>query len=312
MEFDEQTRISTCSDSRVQHALMDLCASNGISDREKLFFQLARGWLTVEYFDERDLKDSVEELVKHDREPIERARTLLWCMHLAGGGENDYWRITGDLRNAAIYPVQRRIWQLVPVRVPFLSRPALPLWQDQLWTRELMRRAWRMYKNMESYQGPAITRLALANRLALAAADTDPRHYSIRFLLVLTALEAFFIAPDERQYLWDDQIRQRIRSMCGASLVLDDPFFQAMRRYRNDMSHRAGQANPENDRMRCICLPVLAEQVLLMALEWGINDSEKLFTAFQNLVWPDDIPPFRFQPIISSSGCSRCEFTLQA
>jgi len=211
--------------------------------------------------------------------------SLAWCIDLAGGGENDYWRSGDNMHCAGVYICSRDMALPYQFRRPYIYSTPRSEFMDAPWSEECLALANRLNVMLSGLRAKPIPRLALANDLRFAMSAWDVRRLHTRFALCCTALETLFIAPREHAYLRDLRIQQRVAQACPALAGFSPDFFDRYARRRNDSVHRAG-AEPSGSFPSSGLTEIQAEVLLREGLVWATLNHETVSLAFENDSWP--------------------------
>lgn len=274
----------------VMEALPHIRSRFDVSRSEAMCFDLAAGWLWV-------ASDEPSTGLEGDRSVIQVCASLrnvlsalVWCIDLAGCGENSYWRYAGLLNSTCVY--------LHSVEFPGLpglllrehhleSTPRSEL-RDVPWSKERLTLADELHNSFQRLVPRPVPRLLLANQLRWSMMRWDVRSMNLRFSQCGTALETFFVSPAERRYFWD--VPERVAQACPSLACFGTDFFDRYRVRRNDTVHRAGMSE-DGKPPATLRVDMQAEVLLREALVWGVLNHEPLADAFEGDSWPENVPP---------------------
>lgn len=235
---------------------------------ESMCFQLARGWLWTESHEAPDRLEDDRNIFAITQELANDLWQAVWCIDLAGCGENDYWRSPG-FDSCAVYR-----WSsdgsplLAPIRKPFLHCQARHELRDIRWSAERLSEADRLLS--KTYSGLPHKRLQQAQRLRLRACSIPPERNAERLALVISAIEVLFVEPDEHLYAWSEDVRRRIRNVCADAGNLSDRFFEQLRDRRCNAVHRGGLTQDGASLIPFSMIDVTAEDALRRGIVWTI------------------------------------------
>lgn len=253
-----------------------------MSEDEHRSMELALGWLSItKGFDYTAPRDAYEQMGGLCR----RLEYLQICISLAGGGENDYWRGAG-LHCCGAYLKTEPPMHAIPHRHSFIHPSAFDGKRLAGWTVDRLQVADELDDALATYPGARIPRLALSFQLRRTMTAWDARQWPARLQLATTALETFYIAPNEHRHLWDSNVKQRLRQVCSGSLELDDTYFEQVRQLRNDVVHRGAPGPEAFANSRGARIIAQTEDALRATLRWGVLNQALIAEAFDGDEWP--------------------------
>jgi hypothetical protein len=228
---------------------------------------------------------------RHAHLAAQKLDTLLWCIDLAGGGENDHWRSAG-LENCGVYVISNTTMPhtlLKPLRIPF--RYKTPTEEDRMaaWLLKRLEFANTLFQALDAYKGEPIPRLTLSNRLRQFLETYNGFAWNIRLQLAVTALETFYAAPNEpSSYVWSELVMERIAQVCNDRQIRQPTraFFNELKGLRNDVAHRAGQPKPNSSNRFEVRTLRDTEHLLTESICWGILNQQLIAEAFDKDEWP--------------------------
>ena len=261
-------------------AILESC--NELSRTQQSHLLLHRGYLRVEGRGKPGDRGGAEFYGGvHNAEHI--LRNVRFAIDLAGGGSAE--ELCGPYTHGRpIYSIPLRV--NAPVHVGFQPHWYGPTFcsHHQPWTSDVLARADRIATSLLS--GPLHPRLKVACQLRMTALEWTPRQWQARVALAVSALESFFIAPDERQYVWSRPIRDRVHAIVGGEIELGDDVFDRLKVLRDDVVHRGGYSrNAEFGKYPC-CVISTPDAMLYRAIRWAAEHTDEALRAFDKGEWP--------------------------
>lgn len=287
--FQSGAELSTKQPTAVANAIASLKLPDPlrwVADIELNSLGAARGWLWVQ----QDIEHAPGHEFRNQimTRLVTPLSTLLNCIHLTGAGENTHWA----------FGAFQHIWRMyvasgfTPADLPFRIR-RLHSAQTEMatvaWSPERMSTGDELRRDLRSYAGPLIPRLALAFHSFLTLAGLDPTKLverNLRLQIAISALETFYIAPTEKNYIWSAAIQPRLAEVCEESPATIAEFCESIRAARNDVVHRAGLQDTSivNPTLNDAC--AAADRILRSTLCWGVKNQTVIAEAFEADRWP--------------------------
>ena len=258
-----------------------------MSEFEGMALRTARGWLWA-----GSEEDSQPLPLPNSGYAIcHRLALQLWqlalCVDVAGGGENSYWRFGNLMHSAGVYSYSADYPGAPlpsPLRRPYIySFPTNEI-REAAWSTDRLALADRVFETLQSAQG-VTPRFGIAFNLRALMTSLDVWQLVPRFQLAVTALETFYIAPTERQYLWDPPIRERLLQVCKNIVAVHPDYFDALAQRRHDAVHRGGRPR-SGDHAKSAWVERDTELILRHTLCWASINLPSVTAAFNADAWP--------------------------
>jgi hypothetical protein len=284
-DFDDGAHIRVGRPPIIQDLIPRIALLKHVAPWEARHMQLAGGWMWLTSDEQPEEIEEPRNVFAICNELAWKLWSLAWCIDLAGGGENRYWRNGNNMHCAGVYVCSRDMAMFDQFRRPYLYSTPQSEYIDAPWSEQCLSLANRLNATLSSSSVKSIPRLALANDLRFAMATWDARRMRVRFALCCTALETLFISPSEHRFLPDPMIRARIAQACPTLSTFSLDFFERYKRRRNDSVHRAG-ADQSGAFPSSALTEVQAEVLLREGLVWATMNYETVSLAFENDSWP--------------------------
>jgi len=285
--FDDGPRIDVGLPAELTDPLNAVVRSEWVSPYESQHFQVARGWLWVQCH-EQPSDNPLQHFIQTNVLAA-KLEACLACAHLAGCGENDYWRYGSQIEICCAYRVRQSIGGVEPMPpCRFNFRYGHPAKSDNTpqWTQTNLEAAGKLFSVVGQFDGRNLPRLWMAFRLWNVLCTLGPGQVFIRFQLAITALETFYIRPDEWKYIW--QVQDRVAGVFKSENIAppNEQFWKLLQELRNDITHRGGVELWTYSTLEERRALLSTDTLLRASICWAFKNQAFAQDAMENGRWP--------------------------